>query len=127
MKALLRSMGLGAVGVAALLALAPGDAAARGSVTVDIGVGGYYPAYPSYHHHHRHNYYYPPPPVVVYPAPPVVVYEPPPRVVYAPAPTRLRNDAQCREYQSTVMVGGRPQSSYGTACLQPDGTWRIVD
>ncbi|RTR18148.1 hypothetical protein EJ903_16490 [Azospirillum griseum] len=125
MKALRRSLGLGAMGVAALLALVPVQALARGSVTVDIGIGGYYPAYP-YPHHHRHSYY-PPPPMVVYPAPPVVVYEPPPRVIYAPPPVQVRNTAQCREYQSTVMVGGRPQSSYGTACLQPDGTWRIVD
>jgi surface antigen len=32
----------------------------------------------------------------------------------------------CREYQSTVTIDGRPQPTYGRACLQPDGTWRIV-
>ena len=31
----------------------------------------------------------------------------------------------CREYQQTVTVGGRTQEAYGTACRQPDGTWRI--
>ncbi len=31
----------------------------------------------------------------------------------------------CREYTSDVAVGGRLQKSYGTACLQPDGTWAI--
>ncbi len=33
---------------------------------------------------------------------------------------------QCREYQQTVTVGGQDQSAYGTACRQPDGTWKIV-
>ncbi len=32
----------------------------------------------------------------------------------------------CREYQQTVTVGGEPQSAYGTACRQPDGSWEIL-
>lgn len=32
----------------------------------------------------------------------------------------------CREYQQTVVVGGREESAYGTACQQPDGSWEIV-
>lgn len=32
----------------------------------------------------------------------------------------------CREYSKKIRVGGRIQESYGTACLQPDGSWRIV-
>ena len=32
----------------------------------------------------------------------------------------------CREYQQTIYVGGRPESAYGTACRQPDGTWQVV-
>ncbi len=32
----------------------------------------------------------------------------------------------CREYQQTVTVGGRTEEAYGTACRQPDGSWRIV-
>lgn len=31
----------------------------------------------------------------------------------------------CREYNQRVTVGGRTQDSYGTACLQPDGSWKI--
>ena len=31
----------------------------------------------------------------------------------------------CREYQQTVVIGGRTEEAYGTACRQPDGTWRI--
>lgn len=36
------------------------------------------------------------------------------------------NGSYCREYQQTVYVGGRAQQASGTACQQPDGTWRIV-
>jgi len=32
----------------------------------------------------------------------------------------------CREYQQTVVVGGREEDAYGTACQQPDGSWEIV-
>lgn len=33
---------------------------------------------------------------------------------------------QCREFQQTVMIGGESESAYGTACLQDDGSWKIV-
>jgi surface antigen len=32
----------------------------------------------------------------------------------------------CREFQQTVTVGGQNQQAYGTACRQPDGSWRVV-
>ncbi len=32
----------------------------------------------------------------------------------------------CREYQQTIVVNGRSQTGYGTACQQPDGSWQIV-
>ncbi len=32
----------------------------------------------------------------------------------------------CREFQQTVTVGGKTEEAYGTACRQPDGTWKIV-
>jgi surface antigen len=32
----------------------------------------------------------------------------------------------CREYQTTVNVGGQSQQAYGTACRQPDGSWKVV-
>lgn len=32
----------------------------------------------------------------------------------------------CREYQQTVTIGGKTQEGYGTACRQPDGSWKIV-
>ena len=44
-------------------------------------------------------------------------------------PTRTYQDASgtyCREYQQTVTVGGEEQEAYGTACRQPDGSWKII-
>jgi surface antigen len=35
--------------------------------------------------------------------------------------------AYCREYQTTVTVGGRQEEAYGTACQQTDGSWKIVN
>lgn len=32
----------------------------------------------------------------------------------------------CREFQQTVTVGGKTEEAYGTACRQPDGSWKIV-
>jgi surface antigen len=32
----------------------------------------------------------------------------------------------CREYQTSIVVQGQAQTGTGTACRQPDGTWRIV-
>lgn len=37
-----------------------------------------------------------------------------------------RSGKYCREFQQTISVGGREQSAYGTACRQPDGSWKIV-
>jgi surface antigen len=32
----------------------------------------------------------------------------------------------CREFQQTAVIAGKQQQAFGTACRQPDGTWRIV-
>ena len=32
----------------------------------------------------------------------------------------------CREFTQTINVGGRQEEGYGTACRQPDGSWKIV-
>lgn len=44
-------------------------------------------------------------------------------------PTRTYEDAQgpCREYQTSVVIDGRTQTAHGTACRQPDGTWRVAN
>ena len=34
-------------------------------------------------------------------------------------------NAYCREYQQTIVVGGRTQPAQGTACQQPDGSWKL--
>lgn len=46
---------------------------------------------------------------------------------FTPTSTYQKADgAYCREYEQTVTVGGEKQKAYGTACRQPDGTWKIV-
>lgn len=48
---------------------------------------------------------------------------------YSMTPTRTwQNDTgqYCREYTSDVVVGGRRETAYGTACRQPDGSWKVV-
>ena len=45
-------------------------------------------------------------------------------------PTRTYQTAQgsyCREYSQTVTIDGKKENSYGTACRQPDGSWKIVN
>lgn len=34
---------------------------------------------------------------------------------------------QCREFQQEITVGGKTEQAYGTACLQPDGSWKITE
>lgn len=44
--------------------------------------------------------------------------------------TRQGRDAagnQCREFQQEVTIGGQAEQAYGTACLQPDGSWKIQE
>ena len=43
-------------------------------------------------------------------------------------PTRdgRRGDEYCREFQTEIIIGGQKEKSYGTACRQPDGSWKIV-
>ncbi len=33
----------------------------------------------------------------------------------------------CREYHSTVTIEGQTEDVYGTACREPDGSWRFVN
>lgn len=43
-------------------------------------------------------------------------------------PTRTRQLASgqyCREYTQTVIIGAEEHEAYGTACRQPDGSWKI--
>lgn len=38
----------------------------------------------------------------------------------------LKTRGQCREYSHTVIIGGKKQQVYGKACLQTDGSWKII-
>jgi surface antigen len=42
-----------------------------------------------------------------------------------PTETYQRNGTYCREFQQSVTIGGETERAYGTACRQPDGTWKI--
>ena len=45
-----------------------------------------------------------------------------------PQPSFTNTDGQyCREYQQSVTIAGKPETAYGTACRQPDGSWKIVN
>jgi surface antigen len=43
-----------------------------------------------------------------------------------PGPIYTGSSGTCRRYTHTIYVDGRPQAGTGTACRNPDGTWRIV-
>ncbi len=104
----------------AMPAALPDSAEARIFVGVGLGCCGAYPGY--YSPYYYPGYYYAAPPVV-YSVPP-----PPPPVIYVSPPATPANQTSetyvdaagrtCRQFQSA--------SSSGTACLQPDGTWRTV-
>jgi surface antigen len=40
---------------------------------------------------------------------------------------RAENGEYCREYQTQVIVNGKKEKAYGTACRQPDGSWKMVN
>ena len=37
------------------------------------------------------------------------------------------NRLECREFTHTIYIGGRARVAKGTACRQPDSTWRVLD
>jgi surface antigen len=48
---------------------------------------------------------------------------------YTVVPTKTYDTAQgpCREYTIDALIGGRVEKVYGTACRQPDGSWRVMN
>lgn len=44
-----------------------------------------------------------------------------------PVKTYQSGNSYCREFQQTIVVGGQTENAYGTACRQPDGSWKIVN
>lgn len=53
-----------------------------------------------------------------------VVYVERPPVTYVRTRPMQTSCLQEREYQTTVIIGGVERGAYGTACLQPDGSWK---
>lgn len=43
-----------------------------------------------------------------------------------PGPIYRVNQYECRDYAHTVTINGRSASARGTACREPDGSWRPV-
>jgi len=54
-------------------------------------------------------------------------YQPPPQPVSQQQPVAAQDGScmQTREYQTRITVGGKDVDAYGTACLQPDGSWKF--
>jgi surface antigen len=38
----------------------------------------------------------------------------------------VNGNKYCREYRTVADIAGKKQQMYGTACRQPDGTWKAV-
>ena len=106
---------------------------------VHIDIGNAYPGWDRPHywrHHHRPVY-------VVNNGPywghgyssSVIWANPRPAYRYTLLPTEIsyndRNDdgdeRYCREYTARATIGRNARDTYGTACLQPDGSWEIVN
>lgn len=89
----------------------------RPKTSVSFSFNSGYPAH--YRPHYRPHYVRP----VHY-----VHYRQPVVVVQQPQTIMLSQNGNgyCREYQSTVNIGGRLQRTYGTACQQPDGSWSLL-
>jgi len=53
-----------------------------------------------------------------------------PTYVAPPAPPPIYIDQNsktyCRPFSQETRIAGHRQETYGTACLQPDGSWRIA-
>lgn len=45
---------------------------------------------------------------------------------FTPIRTYEREGRNCREYESTIQIGGQSEKAIGQACRRPDGTWEIV-
>ena len=72
----------------------------------------------------------PPPPPPGYAPAADQGYQPPPPAYAPPAPAVAGagyDTSYCRQYSKTTTIGGQQYTSTGTACRQPDGTWREVN
>jgi hypothetical protein len=121
-----------------------GFAALAGAIVVAMALAGPALAWDGHHHGSRGffsfsfgfpSYYYAPYPYYApaygyspyYAYPPSYGYADQPMYQYQPAPAQADQQSYCREFQSVIVVEGRQQQAFGTACLQPDGSWQIVN
>lgn len=121
---------------AILMALVPPAHADSVSFSFGSGSGHRYKHGHGYGHGHGHHYapprhygYYAPPRPIVWRRG-FTTYTHYPQYVYVPVIVKAdarEEPGYCREYQAAATVGGKKQPSYGKACLQPDGSWKIVD
>lgn len=99
----------------------------HGGDSFHLGLGFVFPIYSygySYGYPYGYPYYGPPP---VYPAPPDQL--PPTTSSYDQPSYSVSEEepAYCREYTKKIIVDGKEEKAYGTACLQDDGSWRIMN
>ncbi len=45
----------------------------------------------------------------------------------AAPPSAADASGPCREFQTHIIIDGKSEPAHGTACRQPDGTWRVVN
>src|SRR5581483_6364449 len=114
-----------AIGLAGAAIWGAPPAEARVFVGVGVGVPLYAPPPPVYYP--PPAYYAPPPPPPAYYTPPPASGGPAPGYTAPPPAAPSASTQNCREYTSTTSIGGQNQPVHGTACLQPDGTWKIMN
>jgi len=47
-------------------------------------------------------------------------------VIASAASAMAGDNSYCREFTKNIIIDGKKQNAYGTACLQEDGSWKIA-
>ena len=91
---------------------------------IGLGLGFALPLFAYGYPYYGYPYYVPAPAVYTAPAqlPPAPVT--PDQRSYN---SSREEAAYCREYTKKIMVNGHEEMAYGTACLQGNGSWRIMN
>lgn len=60
---------------------------------------------------------------------PATWYNPDTGAQYSVTPTRTYDAGgiPCREFTTEAIIGGKRETIYGTACRQPDGSWKVAN
>jgi hypothetical protein len=124
MEASMKRFALSAAALAFTLVVAAGSAQADRGMH---GGGGFHDRGFRHHFFFHHGFFRPffffgvpvfaPVPIALYPQSPYPSY------LYAP----MESYPGCYEYQTTIVINGQLAPAWGMACLQPDGTWRMVN